>query len=172
MATLKRLINGQDVTFDTHQAGDGQSVNWRAVHLEKKPHNKRGKIRFPLVGDEEPSSSGGMNPRDEERIKREVKNELKRNPELVKQLAETVVDSLRRFSQGQATTEDVKNAAKKLARYFELDENFITYSERYAREHFVSATSIHVSLETGHIHKIEQSAEQVTIRRVRYYILP
>jgi hypothetical protein len=35
MAKLNRLMKGQDLAFDTHQAGDRQSVNWLALHMEK-----------------------------------------------------------------------------------------------------------------------------------------
>lgn len=172
MATLKRLINGQDITFDTHQAGDCQPVNWRAVHMEKQIHGKKGKIKFPLVGDDKPDVSGGMSQKDYESVTREVSNELRKNRRLVNLLAEIVVGTLERFSHGVATTEDAKKAAKQFAEYFSLDESFVEYSERYAKERLVSATSTHISKETGHIHKISQSAEQVSILRIKNYVFP
>jgi hypothetical protein len=48
MATLKRLINGQDIAFDTHQAGT-QHIRHRDLHLEKRLHSG-GKIRYPMFG--------------------------------------------------------------------------------------------------------------------------
>jgi len=35
--------------LSTHQAGDGQNVNWRNVHLEKQLHNGGGKVRLPAI---------------------------------------------------------------------------------------------------------------------------
>jgi hypothetical protein len=56
---LRQLIKGQNVTFDTHQAGDSQNVHVKHLHLEKRLHGGRGKARFPLFGDIKPSSSSG-----------------------------------------------------------------------------------------------------------------
>ena len=77
MANLKKLIHGQDVRFDTHQAGDAQPTNWHHVHLEKVLH-EGGKIRFPLAGDFQPSWSSRVNDVQYERVKREVARELGR----------------------------------------------------------------------------------------------
>lgn len=168
MAKLSRFINGQDVTFDTHQAGDGQKVNWRAVHLEKKMHKRNGKIRFPLFGNGNPSPSG-MSREDFEKITREVRNKLDGDRALVEKLAETIVDILERFSSRQATSEDAKQAAKKVAGYFDLDDEFESVLERYARGKLVSYTSVHMNPETGFLQEISQSKDRVVIRKARKY---
>ena len=131
MAKLGGLINGQDVAFDTHQAGDGQSTNWEKLHLEKRLHNKRGKARFPLLGKEQPSKSG-MDQREFSRVTREVKKVLKKNEDLVIDLAKIIVEQLQRFSSGEATIEDARAAAKKIANVFDLDEEFLRVVEEYS----------------------------------------
>lgn len=168
VAKLSRLINGQDIKFDTHQAGDGQTVNWKAVHLEKRMHNRKGKIRIPLLGNGNPSSRR-MSRDDFERIMREVRNELDSNQALIKKLAETIVDILGKFSSGQSTSEDAKQAAKKVAGYFDLDDEFESVLERYARGKLVSYTSVHMNPETGLLQEISQSKDCVVIRKARKY---
>lgn len=170
MTKLSRLINGQDVTFDTHQAGDGQEVNWKAVHLEKKMHNRKGKIRFPLSGNMAPSWSSGISRDNFEKITREVRDELGDNQALVEELAETVVDILSRYSSGRATTDDAKIAAKRLAGYFGLNEQFERVVERYAHGRLVLFTSVHMNSETRLLQEISQSSDRVVVRKARKYV--
>ena len=84
MATLKKLIEGQNVCFDTHQSGDSQSVNWNQLHLEKRIHKDKGggKIRFPLIGDYKPSWSSRISEERYEEVCREVKRALSKNEQL------------------------------------------------------------------------------------------
>ncbi len=39
-STMKQLIQNQTVSFDTHQAGDGQPVNIDSLHIHKRMNNK------------------------------------------------------------------------------------------------------------------------------------
>lgn len=171
MATLKRLINGQNITFDTHQAGDGQAVNWRAVHLEKRMHGRAGKIRFPLFGNERGWNAVGMSPEYVERVVAEVTRALQNDKQLAEELAKVVAKTIARFSSGKATTADAKTAARTLAEIFDLDEDFVTYSERFANKNLVSASTIHVSRETGNVHELYQDGKKVRITKVRDHVM-
>ncbi len=166
MANLKKLIHGQDVRFDTHQAGDAQPTNWRNVHLEKVLH-EGGKIRFPLVGDFQPSWSSRVNDVQYERVKREVARELGKNPVLVQALAETVVNILNRFSSGTATIENAQEAAKKIAEYFGLDENFERTVEDFMGERLQEFISYHRDPDGIFLEEIRFTPKRVEIRKSR-----
>lgn len=166
MAKLGRLISGQDISFDTHQAGDGQEVNWRNVHLEKSVHNERGKAKFPLLSNERPSNKG-MNDDVYAKVTKEVKRELKKNKVLVDELAETVADVIKRFSQGKATEEDGMTAAKKLAGYFDLDDKIVSsLSNEFKDPEDMDFSTIHRhhKRKYGYI-EIKQSSKKVDIRK-------
>lgn len=166
MANLKKLIHGQDVRFDTHQAGDAQPTNWHHVHLEKVLH-EGGKIRFPMAGDFQPSWSSRVNDIQYERVKREVARELERNPALVQALAETVVNILNRFSSGTATIENAQEAAKKFAEYFGLDENFERTVEDFMGNRLQEFISYHRNPDDIFLEEIRFTPKRVEIRKSR-----
>ncbi len=164
MGKLGGLINGQNIAFDTHQAGDGQKVNWRDVHLEKRLHSNKGKARFPLLGNEKPSSSG-MNDDDFQHVKKEVKKAFNKRKPLLRDLANMVVSELKRFSSGKATQEDAKQAAKKLAEYFDLNTDFLKIIKEYADadNELTSFATIHFNPATQTRHEIRQSKNEISI---------
>jgi len=170
MAKLNRLINGQNIRFDTHQAGDGQEVHWTDVHLEKRLHNHGGKIRFPLIGNGKPSKSYRVSDEEYNRVIREVRDVLDSNREILEKLARTIVDILSKFSNGKANTEDARQAAKKIAGYFNLDDQFETIMERYAKSRLIFFISVHMNYETGFLQEIIQSRDRVSVRKARKYI--
>lgn len=166
MAKLGGLINGQDVAFDTHQAGDGQSTNWQKLHLEKRLHDNRGKARFPLLGKEKPSSSG-MNERDFGRVTREVRNTLKKNDASTRSLAETIVDQLRRFSSGEATVEHASMAAQTIADAFGLEREFLRVVQEYAEGRLLSFTSIHFNQAQNALQEIVITKAEIAVQKPR-----
>ena len=163
---LRILIKEQDVAFDTHQAGDGQSVNWEKLHLEKRLH-KGGKARFPLFGNEKPSSSG-MNEDDFSRVKKEVRKALE-NQKIFEALAKRIVDELDRFRNGNATHENAREAAQKIAGYFDLDKNFLRIVEEYADNKLLSFTTIHFNPNELTLHEIHQSGKEIAIQKPRIH---
>ncbi|NWJ42079.1 MAG: hypothetical protein HXX12_14040 [Geothrix sp.] len=167
MTTLKRLIQGQDIAFDTHQAGDGQGVKWRELHLEKRMHEGSGKARFPFFDHAKASSSSRMSADALQEVTKEVGRVLQKNPELTKKLGKIVVESLQRFSDGTATIEDGKAAAKQLAGYFDLDENFLRVVEDYSEGRLVSLKTVHIEPHDRTLHEIYQSQTTLEIRKAR-----
>lgn len=168
MANLKRLIQGQDVRFDTHQAGDMQPTDWKALHLEKILHEGAGKIRFPLVGNHEPNwSSPRISQKNFQRVCAEVKRELNKNKNTTQILALTVADVLTRFSNGTASVKDAEEAAKKLAGYFGLDQQFSRTVCEYMGSRLLSFTSYHSTTDSQFLKKIIISTEKVEIRKSR-----
>ena len=168
MASLKRLINGQNLRFDSHQAGDGQQTNWKSVHFDKLPHGRKGKATFPLIGDGSPSYSGGMSRREFDRIVSEVKGELKSNEQLAQQLAKTVADTLKRFSAGQATFEHGIQAAKKIAQIFELDDAFVAAVQGEFPNLLSELRTFHLGPDSTGVIELRQSSESVYLRGSRY----
>ena len=167
MSKLKRLINGQDIAFDTHQAGDGRGVRLADLHLEKRLHNRKGKIRYPLFGEGGPTYSDRVSEATERRVTKEVRDALKGNSELQRQLAETILDALKRFSDGRASVETAKAAAKKIARQFGLDESFLRVVEDYSGTQLLSLRTVHFNREEGSLHEIFQSRDTIEVRKAR-----
>lgn len=166
MAKLGRLIQGQDVTFDTHQAGDGQEINWRSLHLEKRLH-KGGKIRFHLFGDAETSYSDRVSEKDLGRVVREVRDTLHKNEKLTVQLAETIVAQVLRFRRGAVTTENALEAARNIAKAFDLGEAFVGLAEIAANARIARFSTIHPGKRPGTVIEIVQDAQQVSVQRPR-----
>ncbi|HDZ09315.1 hypothetical protein [Pseudohongiella sp.] len=163
MAKLRRLINGQKISFDTHQAGDGQQVNWRNVHLEKSAINKRGKLRVPLLSEEKPTNRG-MKERDFLKMAKEVKKELRKNRDLLNDLARSIAEVVFRYGQGEATIQDALEAARKLADYFDISEELVGLSKEYfEKEQLVKFTSYHINPARNVLVRIVQSYDYVEV---------
>lgn len=166
MAKLGRLIQGQDVAFDTHQSGDGQSIHWKELHLEKRLH-KGGKIRFPFFGDRNPSSSERVSEKDYQRVVKEVSRTLNRNPELRSTLAETVVSQIDRFRGGVVTIEDAREAANKIASIFDLGDDFIGHAVIHANNRIAEFSTLHPGKQPGTVVEIVQSRSSIQIKKPR-----
>jgi hypothetical protein len=167
MAKLDGLIQGQDVVFDTHQAGDSQALHVEDLHLEKRLHDGGGKIRFPLFGNRQPSHSGRMSSGTHDSVVREVTKTLRKNQALTERLAQTVVEQLRRFSNGEATVKNAEAAARKLASYFGLGKSFVNSVARFAETRLVHFVSQHAGPTPGSLVEIVQSKARIEVRRAR-----
>jgi hypothetical protein len=167
MGKLGSLITGQDVTFDTHQAGDGQPTRWRNVHLEKRLHDGGGKIRYPLLDGTNPSATRKVSKEQLVKVNSEVKKALMKDKTLTDALAQKVVEVLGRFSGGTATSENAREAAKSLARYFDLDEDFVRVVEDYADDRLAFVRTIHFNPLSNTYHQIKQSSESIQIKKLR-----
>ena len=166
MATLKKLIKNQSLTFDTHQAGDGQPVHSDDLHMEKQLHAKPyGKIRFPLFGDREPTWSENVTDAQYSRVTREVKKELNNNPELARGLARTIIDQMWRYKSGSVTAEQAQDVARKIAGYFDLGADFIAIAVNRADSRLAQFSTLHPGDQPGTVIEIVQSAEYVKIRK-------
>lgn len=164
MVKLGRLIQGQDVAFDTHQSGDGQSVHWKELHLEKRLH-KGGKIRFPFFGDRSPTSSERVSDKDYERVVREVRRELHKNEALRQTLAETVVSQIDRFREGTITIEVAREAANKIASMFDLSDDFISHAVVQANNRIAEYSTLHAGKRPGMVVEIVQSKDRIEIQK-------
>lgn len=171
MAKLNRLIKGQDLHFDTHQAGDGQSVNWPALHMEKRLHGGRGKLKFPLLGGFLPSKPKRMSDDDYFSILKEVTKALKKNDRLVRELADTVIGELNRWSSGDATVAAAIEASNKIAKYFDLGDSFEeVVSEKLGVLSLVK--TIHKDEKDKLLYEILQSKKSVVVQAARGPVLP
>jgi hypothetical protein len=167
MGILGSLINGQDVTFDTHQAGDGQPTRWHNVHLEKRLHDGGGKIRYPFLDGTNPSTTGKVTPAQLKKVNKEVRSALKKSGALTDALAQKVVEVLGRFSNGEATPENAREAARTIAGYFDLDEGFVRVVEDYADNRLAFVRTIHFNKSLKTYHQIRQSSEAIEIKRLK-----
>lgn len=163
---LARLIDDQDLAFDTHQSGDGQKIHWREIHMEKRMHNNLGKARFPLAGNAEPSKSKTMSDQTFSKISKEVRTVLRKNQSLATELAKTVANELHRFSSGKASEKDARKAAIKMAGYFCLDETFEQLVVNYLKANLGMVTTVHRN-PNGKPYEIIQSADKIEVRQAR-----
>lgn len=168
MPKLNKIIKNQRISFDTHQAGDGQETQWRNVHLEKSVIGKKGKVRFPFLGKERPSNSG-ITDSEFNKIVREVTKVLKKNKSILESLSETIENVLERFSAGTATIDDAKEAAKRFAEYFDLDENFIDEVSIYRKNRLIKFNTIHEDNLDGKFYSIKLSKKNILIEERKTY---
>ena len=165
MSKLGGLIQGQDLAFDTHESGV-REVHWEQLHLEKRLH-EGGKARYHLFGGREASSSG-INQDRLDRVTREVRRALGKNPKLTQDLARLIAAEINRWSRGEATLEHAQEAARKIAGYFDLDERFVESVARFSKERLVQFVSQHKSLlEPSRLIEIRQSPKGIVIRSAR-----
>ena len=166
--SLKRLIQGQNISFDTHQAGDGQEIDIYGLHLEKRFHNQKGKMRFPLFGDSKITASG-IKEEKQKQVINEVKTVLKKNEYLKKQLADTIVKTLQRFMDNKVTIDTARESATKIAGFFNLDETFITMIVQRAvtGNQIKEVLSIHREKDKmDSTYQIKQTKDNISISKV------
>ena len=166
MSALRSLIQGQDVSFDTHQAG-AQNVNWKDLHLEKHLH-RGGKIRYPMFGNHKPTTKG-VSDDVYQSVTNEVRHALKKDTRLTDALAHTIADQLQRFRSNQASEMEAREAARKIAEYFGLKKEFVDSVARYSNIYLKEFVSIHRSVETEDLKEIRLSSKGVVIREARQY---
>jgi hypothetical protein len=164
MAKLARLIQGQDVHFDTHQSGDQQPTHWQDLHLEKRLH-KGGKIHFHFFGDRDPMPSERISGADTARIVKEVRRTLEKNPQLREQLAETIVSQLNRFRSGAVTLEQAQEAARNIASAFDLGPEFVASAVVHAKAQISMFTTLHPGRRPGTVVEIVQSGQRVSVQK-------
>lgn len=167
MNTMKKLLNNQNLSFDTHQRGDGQPIRMEDLHLHKTLFgSKKGTIKLPLLGNGKPSFSG-MSLREYHAVLKEVKDALESNKERVNQLAIEIVDVLHSFSSGNASTQDARHAAARIAEYFGLSIRFERIVEDYAEGRLLSFTSVHIDPEDYSTKMIRFTKNKVRITNIR-----
>jgi hypothetical protein len=168
MAKLSRLINGQKLRFDTHQAGDRQPMRLPDLHMDKLP-DKGGKIRFDFFGTAEPVVTG-MSDERARRVIGEVRRALGKNPQLRDELAQTIVKQLQRFKNGSVSLADARAAARNIAKAFDLSEDFVTEVVRYNELGYVErARSLHLGHRPGSVYEIVQSQDGVLVQKPSDY---
>ena len=167
MAKLNRLIKGQDLAFDTHQAGDGQPVNWKDLHMEKRLHGNRGKLKFPLFGGQKPSKPKNMSNVDYNNTISEVRKELKKNPSRVKELADTISSQVKKFVSKEVTLEHAVEAADKIAEAFDLDKTF-NKSVVSKFGNIMKLSSYHIDRKDGLMYMISQTEKKTVVETARF----
>lgn len=165
MAVMKRLIQGQDLAFDTHQSGDGQPLKIGGLHMEKRLH-RGGKIRFSFFTGEVTSSSNVSAER-QDAVVREVRRELRRNPGLQKSLSRTIVDQLIRFSGGNCTVDQCVLAANSIALAFGLGESLSQRVAIDAQGRVVECSTFHLAERPGVVKEIVQRARSVVVQSAK-----
>ncbi len=166
MPKLKRLIQGQDVAFDTHQSGDGQETHAEDLHLEKRLHSG-GKIRFPLHGSASPSRSRSVSEDKYHRVVAEVRRALDKDPELVSDLAKEIVAQMNRFRQGLATEQLIREAANKIASAFDLGPALAEQATLEASGRVKQFSTLHLGSRVGTAFRVTQSARGAVVERAR-----
>ncbi len=108
-----------------------------------------------------------MNERELNRVTKEVKKVLRKNEHLVRNLAETIVEELRRFSSGEATSEDARDAARKIANAFDLNEDFLRVVEEYSKRNLTSFVSIHFNPSQNALQEVLITKTEVAVQKPR-----
>jgi len=126
---MDKLIDNQTIDFDTHQAGSGEEILIDGLHMHKRINGKRGKgvsVIFPLYG----KSEIVFRPRTtknklRQQILNEIKNVLKKNHEKRDEFVMTIIDEIKRYSNGlpeEKKIDNIKKGASKIAKIFSKND--------------------------------------------------
>ncbi len=164
---MKRLIKNQNIKFDTHQAGDGQKTNLKALHLEKILHNSKGtKIKFHFFGATPiDKQNANVDKNLLKSIQKEVSKAINKNKQKSFELGRLIVNTLYRYKNSGIVEEEALEAAKNIASYFQLNKEFASKTIKYARDSnkIEEVVTTHIGTEINKKHKIKQTAESIII---------
>ena len=164
---MKRLIKNQNIKFDTHQAGDSQEINLEALHLEKILHDsKNTKIKFHFFG-VTPLEKQNTNVDKNiiTKIQKEVSSALNKDAKKTEQLGKLLIDTLARYKNNNMDEAEALAVAKKFASYFNLNENFIRKTIKYAKDSkiILEVVTTHSDYTTKKRYKIKQTPTSITL---------
>lgn len=165
---MKQIIQDQTISFDTHQAGDGQEINIDGLHMHKRMNSKKFKgvnIRIPLNPDEEISYSGNNSKLSNEIIN-EIKTVFKKNPAKVREMAKTLAGIISRYSKdmnAKNSKEFTDNSAKAIAKHFDLNEDISGKLDSGINKHLSFVITSHED-ENGKLYYIKQDISRKRIK--------
>lgn len=122
---MEKLIDNQTVSFDTHRAGDRQEVGIVGLHMHKSMNSKRFKgidVLIPL-DDKDEIQFRPRNTKDAIKgaLLSEVQHALSKAPAKRKELVDTIIDVIGRYSARMNPDErsiTIRTGAERIARIF------------------------------------------------------
>ena len=127
---MRSLIQNQTVSFDTHQAGDGQKVKVEDLHMHKRMNGRKYKgvnIKIPFNPEKEIEYTGN-NSDYSDQIINEIKRAFKKNPNKVREFAKDLANRISRYSSdmnAENSRKFLEESAQTIAKHFELNEKII-----------------------------------------------
>lgn len=164
---MKQIIQNQTISFDTHQAGDGQEIEPDQLHMHKKMNGKKFKgvnIRIPL-NPNKPIDYSGNNSKDGRQLINEIKGVFKKDPNKVRQIAKLVANRISRYTKNMTpenSKEFLDNTARALATHFELNDKIMEVVKSQIESHLSFYVTQHID-ENGKFFYIKQDIDEKTI---------
>lgn len=165
---MKQIIQNQTISFDTHQAGDGQQINVDGLHMHKRMNSKKFKgvdVRIPLNPDEEIIFSGN-NSKLSNQIINEIKSVFKKDPEKVREMAKTLAGVISRYSKdmnAKNSKDFLENSSKAIAKHFGLNKNIESKLSSEINNHVSFLITAHED-EKGKLYYIKQDIDRRRIK--------
>ena len=107
---MKKIIQDQTISFDTHQAGDGRKIKIDLLHMHKRINGNKFKgieIKIPL-NPNQPIDFGNCKSIIGKQIINEIKQVFKKNPAKVRELAKYVANRISRYSEDMTVEKSIK----------------------------------------------------------------
>jgi DUF1009 family protein len=168
---MKEIISGQTVVCDIHEAGTGRAAIWgKGLHIHKRMNGKeygRAEIRIPLDSE----SDMEIVTRGNQEIKKRLVNEIRRafeDKQKRREFVKGLIQEIERFSDNMHKEENLRAAAKRIAKHFDLDDKISREIIERINDHIVSITTIHDGNDLKQYY-ITQEEDKIQAGEFRYY---
>ena len=166
---MKRLIAGQTIKCDMHDAGSGQQRKWGdGLHIHKRMHGDvygSAQIRIPIDSDKKMTITARGGEEIKMRLIKEIRVAFKDKQKRT-EFVEGLVSEIRRFSDNQNTEEKCRDAAKRIARLFGLNDKIIREIIEKIELEMTRYTSIHNDMD-GKLYYFTQSRGAIIASELR-----
>jgi len=165
---MKQLINNQRVKFDSHDAGSGQAKRWGdGIHMHKYfLTGRRRKITIKIPIDSNAPIEFGRNYNNDPEIS-QIRNEIRRalRPGNTRQgFIKKIVNTIETWLGDEVTERIVRNAARQIAKEFDLKQDFEKEVISYAsNKHIINYTSFHFENRGRRLYRISQGKGYVAV---------
>ena len=143
---MKEIISGQTVVCDIHEAGTGRAAIWgKGLHIHKRMNGREygyAEIRIPLDSESEME----ILTRGNQEIKKRLVNEIYRafeDKQKRREFVNGLIQAIERFSDSVHKEENLRAAAKRIAKHFGLNDRISREIIDRINDHIVSITTIH-----------------------------
>lgn len=157
---MKKIIQDQTISFDTHQAGDGRKIEIDLLHMHKRMNGNRFKgveIKIPLNPNKQ-IDFGKSKSIIGQQIINEIKQVFKKKPSKVREIAKYIADRISRYSEDMTAENSIKffeDGAEAIAKHFELNEKIEKTLTEQIKNHLSFYITAHTD-EEGNVFYIKQ----------------
>jgi len=143
---MKKLISGQTIKCDIHDAGSTQPVEWgKGLHIHKRMQGRDygvAEIRIPLDSDKDIEIDTRGSKETKVRLFNEIREAFS-DVQKIREFIKGLIHEIERFSNGVDVEEHYRAAARRIAKHFELEEKIAREIIEKVDSKIARYTSVH-----------------------------